>query len=288
MQAIAKLPQVSWRPPVAALGAVALALGAALLVPRLFSDPVAVDPFQVRLAAASLLLLGAAAVWAPLAPARLVLLAVAGIAAPFCLWAAAPRVMTLVFADRYSFHQRVFAADVAYLVATAAVCAVAVLGPLARSRPQLRLRRFSPLAIAVAVGGTLLLALVAFALPAQLLGREGVAPVALGRDMPWLAPAYVLQAAAQEVQFRGLLLGALERDLPPWAANLGQASLFGLAHIAVQYEGPAGPFVPVTIALGLLLGYATQRTRSLWPAIVIHAVLEVGVAVVVLDGLYGV
>ena len=33
-------------------------------------------------------------------------------------------------------------------------------------------------------------------------------PVAIGRDFPWLGPANALQAFAQEVQFRGLLLGA--------------------------------------------------------------------------------
>jgi hypothetical protein len=275
------------RPPVAALLAAAFALGIALLVPRAFSDPVSVDPFDIRLAMPSLALVAASVIWAPLTRCRAVLLGVAGIAVPFSLWAAMPRLMTLVFADRYSFNQRVFAADTAYMLATAAICVAATTLLPARSRPALRLRSISPLALGVAVAGTALLILAAFAIPAQLLGREGIEPAALGRDMPWLAPAYVLQAAAQEVQFRGLLLGALERDLPPWAANLGQASLFGVAHIAVQYEGPAGPFVPVTVVLGLVLGYITQRTRSLWPAIVIHAVLEVGVAVVILDGLYG-
>jgi membrane protease YdiL (CAAX protease family) len=280
-------PAALRRPPVAALVAAALALGVALLAPRAFSDPVSVDPFDVRLAAACLVLLGASLVWQPLAPARPVLLAVAGIVVPFSLWAATPRAMFLLYGDRFSYNQRIFGADVTYMVATLVICAAAIILLPVRSRPALRLRSLSPLALAVGVGGTAVLVLVAFAIPAQLLGREGIEPAALGRDMPWLAPAYVLQAAAQEVQFRGLLLGALERDLPPWAANLGQASLFGVAHIAVQYEGPAGPFVPVTVALGLLLGYATQRTRSLWPAILIHAVLEVGVAVVVLDGLYG-
>ena len=100
-------------------------------------------------------------------------------------------------------------------------------------------------------------------------------------------PASVLQSFAQELQFRGILLGALDRVAPAWAANLGQAAFFGLAHIAVQYQGPAGAFVPVTIALGLVLGWVTQRTGSLWPAIVIHAVADIAVTVGVIPGLYG-
>src|SRR5450759_2628493 len=109
-------------------------------------------------------------------------------------------------------------------------------------------------------------------LPATLLGRQGIAPVALARDLPLQGPASALQGFAQELQFRGLLLGALDRVAPPWAANLGQAAFFGLAHIAVQYQGPADAFVPVTVALGWLFGWITQKTGSLWPAIIIHAI----------------
>ena len=135
--------------------------------------------------------------------------------------------------------------------------------------------------------GISLFLLVVMLLPATLLGREGLAPVALARDLPLQGPASILQAVAQEVQFRGMLLGALDRVASPWAANLGQATFFGLAHIAVQYQGPSGAFVPVTVALGLLFGWITQRTGSLWPAIIIHAVADIAVTVGVIPGLYG-
>jgi membrane protease YdiL (CAAX protease family) len=266
--------------------AATVALGVALLVPRAFSDPIGVDRYDARLAAVSLVLLGAALWLSRLRDTRAVLIAVAAITAPFCLWEATPRVLG-IFWPQLGGNERFAWAGVAQMVLTLGFAALAWRLLPADRRPLLRLGRFAPLAALAAVGGTVLLLGIALAVPATLLGRLGFPLVALQRDMPWVAPGNVLQAAAQELEFRGLLMGALERVAPPWMANLGQAVFFGLAHIAVQYEGPAGPFVPVTIALGFLLGWVTQRTGSLWPAIIIHAVADVAVAAAVLPGLYG-
>ena len=281
----ATAPRPSVRTAAAGLAAGGLALGIALLGPRAFSDPVAVDPFQVRLAVAALLVLGAGYAFAALAPTRPVLLGIASVAAPFALWSATPSIV-FHLGDHLDGRASQLTADVAYLLATTAVLAAARFTLPAGRRPPLRLARLSWLPVAVGVAGVAVLLGLAMALPAELLGRDALQPAALRRDLPLLGPAFLLQGAVQEVQFRGLLLGALELDLPPWAANLGQAALFGLAHIAVQYEGPAGPFVFVTVGLGVVLGWITQWTRSLWPAIVIHAVLEVA-AIVIMPGLYG-
>lgn len=270
----------------AGLAAAALALGVALLLPRTFSDPVGVDPYDVRLAAVSLLLLGAALAVRRLRDTRAVLIAVAAITAPFCLWAAAPRVLGLLW-PRLGGDERFAWAGVAQVVLTVVLIALARRAVPPERRPLMRLGSFGPWALLATVLGTVLLLGVAMAVPATLLGRLGLPLVALRRDMPWVAPGDVMQALAQELAFRGLLMGALERVAPRWAANLGQAVFFGLAHIAVQYEGPAGPFVPVTIGLGFVLGWVTQRTRSLWPAIIVHAVGDVAVDLAVLPGLYG-
>jgi membrane protease YdiL (CAAX protease family) len=172
-------------------------------------------------------------------------------------------------------------------VITVAVAVVAVRASPPLLRPLMRVGSFSPRAAVATVLGIAVFLLVVMALPAILLGREGIAPIAVTRYLPLGAPADALQALAQEVQFRGMLLGALDRVAPPWLANLGQAAFFGLAHIAVQYQGPAGAFVPVTIVLGLVLGWVTQRTGSLWPAIIIHAVADIAVSIGVIPGLYG-
>ena len=285
MDAALTPPRRDLRVALVGLAAAGVALGVALLGPRGFSDPVAVDPFQVRLAVAALVVLAAAHILPGLASSRPVLLGVAAVAAPFALWSATPTIVVRL-GDHLSGQAAELTADVAYLGATAAVLAVARLSLPAARRPRLRLGRPGRTAVAAGAIGIALLLGLALAIPADLLGRDALQPAALGRDLPLLGPAYLLQGAVQELQFRGLLLGALELDLPPWAANLGQAALFGLAHIAVQYEGPTGPFVPVTITLGLILGWLTQWTRSVWPAIAIHAVLELA-SIVVMPGLYG-
>ena len=269
------------------MGAVAVALGVSLLLPRAFSDPVSVDPYVARLAGVSLALLGAALLVPRLRETRAVLLAVASITAPFCLWSATPRVLSILW-PQLGGDELFGWSGVAQMVLTIGfvVLAWVVLDP--SRRPHMRLARFTPVTALVSAGGSALLIGIVLALPAVWLGRLGIPPVALARSMPWVAPGDVLQAAAQELAFRGLLMGTLERVLSrPWVANLGQAVFFGLAHIAVQYQGPAGPFVPVTVVLGFVLGWITQRTGSLWPAIVIHAVGDVAVDVGVMPGLYG-
>jgi membrane protease YdiL (CAAX protease family) len=277
-----------WRRPLLALVIASAALAVVLLGPRLFdTDPIGVDPFDLRLAAVALVLAGVALVWGRLAEMRAVLLAVAAVVLPWCAWSATPRVLERIAGGRLSFDAEVLGADLVYLAGTLAIAAVAVRRLPERWRPRLRLLGAGPRALAVAVLGVAAVVGIALALPAEPLGRLGIPVAALRRDLPLLGPAYVLQAATQELQFRGLLLGALERTMRPAAANIAQALLFGLAHIAVLYEGPAAALVPITVVLGLVLGALTRWTGSLWPAIAIHSALEIGIAVAILPGLYG-
>jgi membrane protease YdiL (CAAX protease family) len=276
-----------WWPSSVALAIAAATLGATLLLPRFFSDPVGVDPFALRLAAVAAALAAASLVGARLASARPVLLSVAAMTAAFSVFAGGPQWITDVSDGRFDFNTQVLISSAAEAVLTAAVAVLALRSSPSALRPVMRMRAFGPAALVVTIGGIAVLLAVVMALPATLLGREGLAPVALARDLPLAAPACALQSLAQELQFRGMLLGALERVAPAWAANLGQSAFFGLAHIAVYYQGPAAAFVPVTVVLGFVLGYVTQRTGSLWPAIIIHAVADVAVTVGVIPGLYG-
>jgi membrane protease YdiL (CAAX protease family) len=285
--ATVQLTRRTWGPSSAAAVIAAAALGLTLLVPRLFSDPVGVDPYVLRLSAVATALAGASLLSARFAPTRPVLLAVAAMTLAFSVFAGGPQWIYNISGNRFDFNTQVLLASAAEALLTAGIALLAVRVSSLDLRPLLRLRRFGgPAAIATVVG-IVVFVVVVMLLPATLLGREGIAPVALARDLPLQGPASVLQSFAQELQFRGILLGALDRVAPPWAANLGQAAFFGLAHIAVQYQGPEAAFVPVTIALGWVLGWITQRTGSLWPAIVIHAVADVAVTVGVIPGLYG-
>lgn len=287
MQSRLALRQREWWPSAAALTIAAAALGATLLVPRLFSDPVGVDPYVLRLSGVAAVLGAAAIVWVRFAPVRPVLLAVTAMTAAFSIFAGGPQWIEDVSGSRFDFNTQVLIASIAEAVLTAAVAVLVVRTSPLNVRPRLRLRRFDGAAALATLAGIVLFLVVVMALPATLLGREGIAPVALARDLPLQGPASLFQSFAQELQFRGLLLGALDRVAPPWAANLGQAAFFGLAHIAVQYQGPEAAFVPVTIALGWVLGWVTQRTGSLWPAILIHGAADVAVTIGVLPGLYG-
>jgi membrane protease YdiL (CAAX protease family) len=276
-----------WSPSTAALVISAAALGLTLLAPRLFSDPVGVDPYVLRLSAVAAALAVASVLSPRFAPTRPVLLAVASMTAAFSVFAGGPQWIHDLSGSRFDFNTQVLFASAAEALLTALVALIAVRVSAPDMRPLLRLRRFGPAAAVATVVGVAAFILVVMLLPATLLGRVGIAPVALARDLPLQGPASVLQSLAQELQFRGILLGALDRVAPAWAANLGQAAFFGLAHIAVQYQGPAGAFVAVTIVLGLVFGWITQHTGSVWPAIVIHAVADIAVTVGVIPGLYG-
>jgi membrane protease YdiL (CAAX protease family) len=276
-----------WLPSATTLVIAAAALALTLLVPRLFSDPVGVDPYVLRLSAVATALATASLLWRRLATTRTVLLAIAAMTLSFSVFAGGPQWIYDISGARFDFNTQVLFASVAQALITIVIAVLAVRLARERGRPLVRIARFGVWAQLATVLGTLALLGIVMLLPATLLGREGIAPIALARDLPLQGPADALQAFAQEVQFRGILMGALDRVAPPWAANLGQAAFFGLAHIAVQYQGPAGAFVPVTIALGLVFGWITQRTGSLWPAIIIHAVAEIAVTIGVIPGLYG-
>ena len=91
----------------------------------------------------------------------------------------------------------------------------------------------------------------------------------------WMAAFFVLAitpAICEEYLFRGFLLSSLRGHVKDGTAIAITAVLFGLFHLDVyRLFG--------TTALGVLLGYATVRSRSVFPAVLIHA-LNNGAAVV--------
>ncbi|MFN2569426.1 MAG: lysostaphin resistance A-like protein [Candidatus Dormibacteria bacterium] len=276
-----------WWGAAIALLAMSSALAIALLLPETFSDPNGLDPHVLRLSLVGTVLGGASLVSRRLAPARPVLLAMATVTIAFSVFSGTPRILVAMFGAGISGPAQLFWASVAQLAATGALGWTTWAGVSPDMRPDLRLHRFSLGAVAVTAIGIVLFVPIGIAIPAGLLGREGIAVVAVGRDMGWLAPACLLQALCQEIQFRGLLQGALERVAPLWPANLAQAAVFGAAHLAIQYPGPIGPFVPVTMGFGVLFGVLVQRTGSLWPAVLIHAAADIAITVAVIPGLYG-
>jgi sodium transport system permease protein len=76
----------------------------------------------------------------------------------------------------------------------------------------------------------------------------------------------VVPAVCEEVLFRGVLLGGTHRHLPTAQAVVANGLIFGVFHIpgATVFR-----FLPSAF-LGMLLAFVVLRTRSIWPAMLMH------------------
>jgi membrane protease YdiL (CAAX protease family) len=84
-----------------------------------------------------------------------------------------------------------------------------------------------------------------------------------------LVGAVVVAPVAEELFFRGVVLGALCRHLHRvWPAILLTAIAFGLIHVTQPQD------VLPLVTMGVVLGYLRLRCGSLWPCIVLHALFN--------------
>jgi membrane protease YdiL (CAAX protease family) len=74
----------------------------------------------------------------------------------------------------------------------------------------------------------------------------------------------ILAPVLEEMLFRGIILRSFLHQYSRTSAILGSSLLFGIAHLNV-YQ-----FVAAFIG-GIVLGWLYERTRSLWPCILLHA-----------------
>ena len=79
-----------------------------------------------------------------------------------------------------------------------------------------------------------------------------------------IVSAAVFPALLEEMAMRGFVLHAL-RPYGDWFAIVVSSVLFGLIHGNVLQ-------LPFALVLGLMLGWMTVRTGSIWPAVVLHFV----------------
>lgn len=73
----------------------------------------------------------------------------------------------------------------------------------------------------------------------------------------------VTPALCEEFFFRGFLLSGLSSRLTKWSAILAAGAIFGVYHFLVER-------MPLTMLLGILLGYLCWQSRSLLPGILVH------------------
>ena len=280
--------QRTWWPASAAAVIGAAALGLTLLVPRLFSDPVGVDPYVLRLSAVATALAAASLLTPRFAPTRPVLLAVAAMTLAFSVFAGGPQWIYDISGNRFDFNTQVLFASAAEALLTAVVALIAVRVSPPDLSPLLRLRRFgSPAAIATVLGIAAFL-LVVLLLPATLLGREGHRPGGAGPRPapagPGVRPPVVCPGAAVPRH-------PPRRPRPRRPCLGGQPGPGGLLRAGPHRRPVPGAGRRVRAgdhrARACALGWVTQRTGSLWPAIIIHAVADIAVTVGVIPGLYG-
>lgn len=80
----------------------------------------------------------------------------------------------------------------------------------------------------------------------------------------------VFAPVLEEMLFRGVILRGLLQRYPPGVAIVHASAVFGLAHLNIyQFCG--------AMLSGMVMGWLYERTRSLWPGIVLHAAYNTGV-----------
>lgn len=95
-------------------------------------------------------------------------------------------------------------------------------------------------------------------------GGEGVVATALAGAM-----IIVLAPLGEEIFVRGFMFGGMRASWGFWPAAIVSGAFFGLLH----YTGPGSWGVVVQLGfLGGALAWLYDRTGSLWPAIIVHAV----------------
>jgi membrane protease YdiL (CAAX protease family) len=107
---------------------------------------------------------------------------------------------------------------------------------------------------------------------ARRLGSVSPMLPANGRERLQFAAVSITAGVCEEFLFRGFLmlyLTGLVPGLPAWGAMVISSVIFGLAH---WYQGRSG--VAGTGVLGLFLGLVYLLTGSLYPSMVLHAIID--------------
>lgn len=88
-------------------------------------------------------------------------------------------------------------------------------------------------------------------------------------ELPAFFGVSVTAGFCEELLFRGFLVWVIQPHVGPWTAAVLSALVFGAAH---AYQGLAG--VIRTGLFGLVFAAIVLLTGSLWPAIVLHIVVD--------------
>lgn len=101
-------------------------------------------------------------------------------------------------------------------------------------------------------------------LPARISVQSDVPPPSDPLFVVALLGSVVLTPVAEELLFRGVLYQSLRKHMGIIMGTVSSAALFALLHLR-----PA--VIPEFLVLGIMLAVAFERTRSLYPSMVMHA-----------------
>lgn len=104
-------------------------------------------------------------------------------------------------------------------------------------------------------------------------------PLLLLEYLPFFLLFAVTNAFVEETFFRGAGLTFIQEKTNFWIANIIQSALFALIHIVNPMSVNPWPFIILTFSLGLLWGWVTKKSKSLVPAIILHVIADIFVAV---------
>lgn len=96
--------------------------------------------------------------------------------------------------------------------------------------------------------------------------------------IPWILLFVLANSINEELLFRGLFLQKLEPFLGVFPANLCMAIPFAMLHIGIDYSQNTLLLLALLLPLGLLLGSVMQKTRSMLAPWLIHASVDIAVA----------
>ncbi|HAE42224.1 MAG TPA: hypothetical protein DCG34_04805 [Clostridiales bacterium] len=135
--------------------------------------------------------------------------------------------------------------------------------------------------------GTVAFSIVAFGsvLIAKLFGAQDLSLERIIPWLPWILIFIAGNALNEELLFRGLFFKKLEPVLGGFLSNLVVAIPFVLHHTGVTYTNDVFMFLSYLLPLSLLWGYITQKTGSLWGAVLFHAGTDIPVVLVIFSKL---
>lgn len=131
------------------------------------------------------------------------------------------------------------------------------------------------LGLIIGVGTFVLAAVGSVAMARLLFMADGLTLQMVIPWIPWVLLAALANGAMEELAFRGLFLKKLEPFFGKFLSTFFIAIVFTLLHKGASYTSDELMFLAATFPLAVLWGYITQKTDSLWGAILFHAGMDI-------------